>query len=181
MWLAEYSWEFVTAQNALLCEAKNALHKATSDGHSATKKLWESRHRDEMSLDEAVELCRRCHRLAPFCFYNGNTFAAIIRDVIHALRLPPARAYVVRSLAVTLSRVWRPATRRRRFGNFAARSSSRPLTFGLPLKRTNNSRTVPRTEPGFTSLLRRRKTPHQSCESKMLPICQAVNDRSSPS
>ena len=99
MWLADYSWEFVTAQNALLCEAKNALHKATSDGHSATRKLWESRHRDEMSLDEAVELCRRCHRLAPFCFYNGNTFAAIIRDIIHGLQLPPARAYVVRSLA----------------------------------------------------------------------------------
>jgi hypothetical protein len=52
-----------------------------------------------MRLEEAVELCRRCHRLAPFCFYNGNTFAAIIRDVVHALQLPPERAYIVRSLA----------------------------------------------------------------------------------
>lgn len=52
-----------------------------------------------MPLEDAVDLCRRCHRLAPFCFYNGNTFAAIIRDVIHGLQLPPPQAYVVRSLA----------------------------------------------------------------------------------
>ena len=99
MWLVDYTWEFVTAQNALLCEAKHALHKPTSDGHEGTRQLWESRHRELMRLDEAVELCRRCHRLAPFCFYNGNTFAAIIRDVIHTLQLPAARAYVIRSLA----------------------------------------------------------------------------------
>jgi hypothetical protein len=28
---------------------------------------------------EAVELCRRSHKIAPFCFFNGNTFATIIR------------------------------------------------------------------------------------------------------
>ncbi len=98
-WLAPYSWEFVTAQNAVLCQAKNALHKTTSDGHDRTEVLWASSHREAMGLDEAVELCRRCHRLAPFCFYNGNTFAAIIRDVVNGLQLPPDRAFVVRSLA----------------------------------------------------------------------------------
>ena len=62
-WLAPFTWEMVTAQNAVLCAAKNALHKPTSDGHARTKHLWESRHRQPMPLDEAVELCRRCHRL----------------------------------------------------------------------------------------------------------------------
>lgn len=52
-----------------------------------------------MKLDEAVHLCRRCHKLAPFCFYNGNTFAAIIRDVINGLHLPSDKKYVVRSIA----------------------------------------------------------------------------------
>lgn len=98
-WLAPYSWAFVTAQNALLCSAKQALHGPTSDGHEATRVLWEARHGQEMPLEEAVDLCRRCHRMAPFCFYNGNTFAAIIRDVIHGLALSPAQAHVVRSLA----------------------------------------------------------------------------------
>jgi hypothetical protein len=98
-WLSPYSWAFVTAQNAALCAAKNALHKPTSDGYEPTKTLWEARHTARMRLDEAVELCRRCHRLAPFCFYNGNTFAAIIRDVVLKLGLAPDKAYVVRSLA----------------------------------------------------------------------------------
>lgn len=98
-WLAPFTWEMVKAQNAVLCQAKNALHGPTSDGHDATKRIWEARHREQMSLAEAVELCRRCHRLAPFCFYNGNTFASIIAVVIKKMDLSPERAYVVRSLA----------------------------------------------------------------------------------
>jgi len=52
-----------------------------------------------MTLDEAVELCRRCHRLAPFCFYNGNTFASIIALVIKRLDLSPEKHHLIRSLA----------------------------------------------------------------------------------
>lgn len=98
-WLRSYSWEFVTMQNALLCQAKSALHKPTSDGHATTKELWESLFQKAMRLDEAIDLCRRCHRLAPFCFYNGNTFAAVARDVIQNLSLPAEQAFIIRSLA----------------------------------------------------------------------------------
>ena len=98
-WLAAYSWAFVTAQNALLCAAKNALHRPTSDGHDLTKEFWESRYHQPMGLDEAVDLCRRCHRMAPFCLYNGNTFTAVIRDVVADLNLEPHQAQIVRSLA----------------------------------------------------------------------------------
>jgi len=98
-WLADYSWEFVTAQNAMLCAAKNALHRPTSDGHETTRQLWESQRSKETTLYEAVVFCRRCHRAAPFCFYNGNTFAAIIRDVINQLGLPSRQEAAVRSLA----------------------------------------------------------------------------------
>lgn len=98
-WLAPYSWAFVTAQNAALCAAKNALHRPTSDGHQATMELWESRYQSPMLLEEAVDLCRRCHRMAPFCFYNGNTFAAIIRDVINSIGIAPDRTTLARSLA----------------------------------------------------------------------------------
>jgi hypothetical protein len=98
-WLAPFTWEIVIAQNAVLCQAKNALHKPTSDGHSSTHLLWQSRHRERMRLDEAVDLCRRCHRMAPFCFYNGNTFASIIALVIKRLNLPADQTFVVRSLA----------------------------------------------------------------------------------
>lgn len=98
-WLAPYTWDFVTLQNQVLCEQKNAFHGPTSDGHAETKALWSDLHQNEMTLSEASDLCRRCHRLAPFCFYNGNTFAAIMRDVIVTLDLDPEQAFLIRSLA----------------------------------------------------------------------------------
>jgi hypothetical protein len=97
-WLELFDWEFVTATNAALCQPKKALHKPTSDGHDHTRQLWEGRHRQEMFLDEAAELCRQCHRLAPFCNFNGNTFAAIARNLVDTLKLKADEAHVVRSL-----------------------------------------------------------------------------------
>lgn len=98
-WLEAFPWEMVTAQNAVLCQAKNALHKPTSDGYEATRRLWDSRHCESMGLDEAVDLCRQCHRMAPFCFYNGNTFASIMRLIIQKTDLAPETLAIVRSLA----------------------------------------------------------------------------------
>jgi len=81
-WLELIDWEFVTATNAALCQPKKARHKPTTDGHDRTRQLWEKNHRREMFLDEAADLCRQCHRLAPFCNFNGNTFAAIVRSLV---------------------------------------------------------------------------------------------------
>lgn len=52
-----------------------------------------------MTLVQMADLCRKCHRLAPFTNYNGNTFAAIARAIIDQLDLSPAESAVVRSLA----------------------------------------------------------------------------------
>ena len=81
-WLAEVSWADVTTLNARLCEARGALHKPTSDGHDATRELWERAQLMDLSLEEAIVICHQCHRLAPFCFFNGNTFVAIARGII---------------------------------------------------------------------------------------------------
>ncbi len=52
-----------------------------------------------MGLHEMIETCRKCHRLAPFTNYNGNTFAAIARSLLDTLQLPAETAAVIRSLA----------------------------------------------------------------------------------
>lgn len=52
-----------------------------------------------MGLHEMIETCRKCHRLAPFTNYNGNTFAAIARSLLDTLQLPAETASVIRSLA----------------------------------------------------------------------------------
>ena len=119
-WLRDYTWEFVTAQNVLLCEAKSALHKPTSDGHATTRSLWAENYLREMALDEAVKLCRLCHRGAPFCFYNGNTFAAIIRDVINQLDFPEDQRVVLRSLAGHIVAGVATAEEERAFREFCA-------------------------------------------------------------
>jgi len=51
-----------------------------------------------MFLDEAADLCQEAHRLAPFCNFNGNTFAAIARNLVDRPRLKADDAHVVRSL-----------------------------------------------------------------------------------
>jgi hypothetical protein len=98
-WLEPFTWEMGTAANAALCQAKRALHRATSEGHASAKKLWEDQHKHVMWLDEAVDTCRQCHRLAPFCNFNGNTFAAIARQLTLELQLPADQAHIVRSWA----------------------------------------------------------------------------------
>jgi hypothetical protein len=98
-WLAQVPWEMVVWQNEQLCKAKNAHHGPTSDGHADCKLLWEKSRMESMSMDEMVELCRRCHRLAPFTNYNGNTFSAIVRAMIESLELPLHTSALARSLA----------------------------------------------------------------------------------
>jgi hypothetical protein len=73
--------------------------RPTSDGYETCKQFWESSHQSMMTLDEMIETCRKCHRLAPFTNYNGNTFAAIARSLIDTLQLPVETATIIRSLA----------------------------------------------------------------------------------
>ncbi|HZL13583.1 MAG TPA: hypothetical protein VFC85_05520 [Verrucomicrobiae bacterium] len=100
-WLASFDWKIVTEINRGLCSQKNALHKPTSDGHEPAKILWEKNQFAELSLTDALQVCLQCHRLAPFCFYNGNTFAAIARDLIAELSpgLAADKTHILRSIA----------------------------------------------------------------------------------
>jgi hypothetical protein len=84
-WLEPYTWQRVTDFNRALCAAKSALHKPTSDGHEKARILWESARVRELDLEEALATCLQCHRIAPFCFFNGNTFTVIARDFVTPL------------------------------------------------------------------------------------------------
>jgi hypothetical protein len=99
IWLKDWPWETVVIVNAGLCKEKKALHKPTSDGYAPAKQLWESACLRELTLRQTLDICRQCHKLAPFCFYNGNTFAAIGRTMIQDVvqRLPPLKAQTLRS------------------------------------------------------------------------------------
>jgi hypothetical protein len=99
-WLEDWPWETVVAINAGLCKEKNALHKPTSDGYEPAHKLWEESRARELTLRETLDMFRQCHKLAPFCIYNGNTFVAIGRTMIQDMlrKMPPVRAHSFRSV-----------------------------------------------------------------------------------
>ena len=99
-WLKDWPWETVVTINAGLCQEKKALHKPTSDGYEPAKKLWEKSRGCELTLRETLDLCRQCHKLAPFCLYNGNTFAAIGRTLIQDLlrKMSPVKAQSFQSV-----------------------------------------------------------------------------------
>jgi hypothetical protein len=97
-WLKDFTWPVIVETNRQLCLPTAALHKPTSGGYTPARQLWELNHRSSMSLTEAVDLCRRCHLIAPFCNFNGNTFVAVIRRAVSVLRLAPDEAVLLRSL-----------------------------------------------------------------------------------
>jgi hypothetical protein len=100
-WLEVVPWEAVVSINAALCEARKALHKPTSDGYAPTKELWEQNRLKKLSLPELLQVCFQCHRLAPFCNYNGNTFVTIVKTLLddELKHLPADKAFILRSIA----------------------------------------------------------------------------------
>ncbi len=100
-WLRVVPWESVVAINAALCEARKALHQPTSDGYAPAKDLWERNRKKELPLTELFQIGYECHRLAPFCNYNGNTFVTIVKTLLDSelKRLPADKAFILRSVA----------------------------------------------------------------------------------
>ena len=52
-----------------------------------------------MSLEEVIDFCRACHRMAPFTNFNGNTFSAISRTIVANAGFAPLDQALARSLA----------------------------------------------------------------------------------
>ena len=99
-WLKDWPRETVVTINAGLCKEKHALHKPTAAGHKSALTLWEKSRLKDLELHEVLRICRFCHQLSPFCFYNGNTFAAIGRILVQDLlsTMPPVKAQTFRSI-----------------------------------------------------------------------------------
>ncbi|AHF93984.1 hypothetical protein OPIT5_02135 [Opitutaceae bacterium TAV5] len=100
-WLAGLPWESVIAINAALCAEGNAQHGCTSEGgYEAASTAWENaRKAGRMHFAELAVLCKECHRLSPFLFYNGNTFVVIIRRLCSELPLGAPGQAAVRQIA----------------------------------------------------------------------------------
>jgi hypothetical protein len=72
-------WKNIEQINAKLCEAGGYQVGRTSDGYEPARRLWDEKSPLPLTFMQAADLCRQCHRLSPFLFLNGNTFASCAR------------------------------------------------------------------------------------------------------
>ena len=77
--LKNRSWEFVVSYNAGACARGGAQHGFNREAQEAVARQWEEKRIAILSLAEALDFLRPCHRSAPFLFFNGNTFSDIGR------------------------------------------------------------------------------------------------------
>ncbi len=61
------------------------MHGFNSETGAACGESWSARHGQEITLADAFDTLREFHKRAPFLFFNGNTFAAIGRELSYAL------------------------------------------------------------------------------------------------
>src|SRR5438477_1119329 len=80
--LKNRSWELVVGLNRGACARGGAQHGQNSESYEATERDWRQKQSEPLSLDETIEFLRRCHRRAPFLFFNGNTFADVGRTLV---------------------------------------------------------------------------------------------------
>ncbi len=84
--------------NQSLCQNKETPHRA-GKGYDAVRKLWQDAEKQPVSLRRALDLMRQGHDLNPFGFFNGNTMAAVCKQVMEdSLKsLSPVEAQIVRT------------------------------------------------------------------------------------
>src|SRR5580692_1844171 len=80
--LKNRSWELVVGLNRGACARGGAQHGQNSESHAAVEAEWSQRQAQVLSLAETIEFLRKCHRSAPFLFFNGNTFADVGRTIV---------------------------------------------------------------------------------------------------
>jgi hypothetical protein len=80
--LKNRSWELVVGLNQGACARGGAQHGQNSESYPALEAEWRKVQAEVLSLAETIEFLRRCHRRAPFLFFNGNTFADVGRTIV---------------------------------------------------------------------------------------------------
>ena len=80
-WLQDLPWQKVVEINVGLCQNPETPHKA-GRGFEQAKELWDRTHGVPMTFQQALDICRRCHALCPFAYFNGNTFSGIVKTIL---------------------------------------------------------------------------------------------------
>ena len=83
--LENWDWELIDSLNRTACERGRAQYGHNSETHARVRLEWEGQRPAELTFQALLDFLRRCHRGAPFLFFNGNTFAEVARRSTDAL------------------------------------------------------------------------------------------------
>jgi hypothetical protein len=78
-YLASTSWVEIEKINAVLSKAGGYEPGRREEGYEPARALWEKKYNQPLTFLQVADLCLECHRLAPFLYLNGNTFASCAR------------------------------------------------------------------------------------------------------
>jgi|SRR3954451_2537131 len=97
-WLLSLSWEKVKSLNEVLCKQQSTIYQCNSS-YEAARQVWEKSCSESMSLQQVLDICRRCYEMSPFTFNNGNTFATIGKNLVEEWlkSLPAVEGQIVRN------------------------------------------------------------------------------------
>ncbi len=99
-------WNRVLLINQNLCENTPkdedkivAHHEVREPAGQKVRELWERAFSQDLTLFEAIDVCRRCCDLAAFTFHNGNTFSDVAKTIVEDWLnlLPGVEAQIVRT------------------------------------------------------------------------------------
>ena len=98
-WLATVPWATVVKTNQDLCLKDEQPHEPNAAGFDAARRLWEQTAEKSLPLRDVLDMFRQIHKLAPFKYFNGNTVAALARNMMGEVvdALPSVQAQMARS------------------------------------------------------------------------------------
>ena len=80
-----WDWQSIIGLNRAACERGRAQHGYNQETHEKVRDQWEEKRKQALTLLETLDFLYRCHKSAPFLFFNGNTFAEIARRLVDVL------------------------------------------------------------------------------------------------
>lgn len=80
-----WDWQSIIGLNRAACERGRAQHGYNQETHEKVRRQWEETREQALTLLETLDFLFRCHKAAPFLFFNGNTFAEIARRFVDVL------------------------------------------------------------------------------------------------
>lgn len=86
-WLAPFAWDEAVTNHQQL-----RLSRGVNASYGKAQEVWEAAAGRELSLKEAIDVCRICYALAPFSARDNHVFIRIARTMLQPVVGPMSPA-----------------------------------------------------------------------------------------